>query len=186
MALNINSNFANIQAVKATATVLQRDLVVDLSPEPAKAKVVREGYQVPVVALNPTQSNFFLDNLTPILPHQEPRVVAQTVPAGTKVLPGASVDLVLATKTTIPFDIFDTVHANLKGQTIDVLDPLLDQSTVRQTLLKYNSPADVTPEDKLTLTAAFNQSEVLGINETNSTTSFATAFTSARSALAFR
>lgn len=184
MALNLNVNTLTAQTL-ATNT-LQRDLVVDLTPEPAKAKVVREGYQVPLVALNPQVSNFFLDNLTPIPPRQEPRVVAQTIPAGTKVLPGTAVDLVLAPTTTIPFDIFDKVHANLKGQTLNVLDPLLDNATVRQTLLKYNSPADVTPEDKVALVSAFNQSEVLSVNDTNSTTSFDTAFASARNALAFR
>jgi hypothetical protein len=181
MALNTNFSAGTLQA-----TALQRDLVIDLSPEPAKAKVVREGYQVPQVALNPQVSSFFLDNLKPIPPRQEPRVVAQTIPAGTKVLPGTAVDLVLATTTTIPFDIFDTVHASLKGQTISVLDPLLDNATVRQTLLKYNSAADVAPEDKVALVAAFNQSEVLPVNEANSTTSFQAAFASARSALAFR
>jgi hypothetical protein len=176
----------NLSLGALNATALQRDLVVDLTPTPAKAKVVREGYQVPLVALNPQVSNFFLDNLTPISPRQEPRVVAQTIPAGTKVLPGTAIDLVLATTTTIPFDIFDTVHASLKGQTLNVLDPLLDNATVRQTLLKYNSAADVAPEDKVALVAAFNQSEVLSINETNSTTNFQAAFNSARSALAFR
>src|SRR5262245_3089071 len=96
-------------------------LTVDLSPEPAKAKVVREGYQVPAVALDTKKSDFFLENLKQIPPQQEPRVVSQTIPPGTKVLPGTAVDLVLAPTSTIPFDIFELPHKSLVGKNVNVL-----------------------------------------------------------------
>jgi hypothetical protein len=161
-------------------------LTVDLSPEPAKAKVVREGYQVPAVALDTKKSTFFLDNLKQIAPQQEPRVVSQTIPPGTKVLPGTAVDLVLAPTSTIPFDIFENPHKSLVGRNVNALtDGILQDTTVRQTLLKYDNPADVTPQDKALLTSKFAEADVQ-VDEASADTGFTAAFNSARGALAFR
>lgn len=91
------------QATDFTAPALLRQaaapaqqVLIDLSPQPAQARVVREGFAVPAVALDTNRANFFIDNLRPIDVRQEPRVVSQSVPAGTKVLPGTAIDLVLA------------------------------------------------------------------------------------------
>lgn len=164
---------------------LSREMVVDLTPEPAKAKVVREGYQVPAVTLDAQKSTFFLENLKQITPKQEPRVVSQSIPPGTKVLPGTAVDLVMALTSTIPFDIFDGLHKSLAGKNLNTLDPILDDTTVRQTLLKYSTPADVSPADKTLLTNALAQVGV-GVDEASADTGFNAAFNSARGALAFR
>lgn len=177
--------FQMIGASAQLSSSIGREMVVDLSPEPAKAKVVREGYQVPAVALNEQKASFFLDNLKQVSPKQEPRVVSQTVPPGTKVLPGTAVDLVLAPTSSIPFDIFDNPHKSLAGKTLNVLDPVLDDAVVRQTLLKYSAPGDVAPGDKALLSTAFASAGVT-VDDTNADTGFGAAFNSARGALAFR
>ena len=164
----------------------QREFLVDLNPAPAKAKVVREGYQVPSPALDDKKSSFFLDNLTQIAPKSEPRVVSQTIKPGTKVLPGTAVDLVLAPTSTIPFDIFDNPHRSLKGKTVDALtDTLLEDTNVRQTLLKYNSADEVSAADKAMLTSKFAQAN-MAVDEASADTGFDAAFNSAHGALAFR
>ncbi|MBL8481814.1 MAG: PASTA domain-containing protein [Rhodocyclaceae bacterium] len=176
-ALNLN--------VAASAAGAARETLVDLSPEPAKAKVVREGYQVPAVALDEKKSGFFLDNLKQVPPRAQPRVVSQSIAAGTKVLPGTAVDLVLAPASTIPFDIFEGVHKSLVDRNLTALDPVLDDATVRQTLLKYNAAADVPPADKKIISDALAGAGVT-INEDAADTGFGAAFNSARNALAFR
>lgn len=161
-------------------------LVLEVSAAPAKAKVVREGYQVPPVGLNKQAADFFIDNLRPLDPKQTPRVVTQSIPAGTKVTRGTTVDLVLAPPSDIPFDIFDNVHKDLKQRSVsDLVDTMLQNTTVRQTLLKYDKPEDVPTADKALLQAEFNKVQVT-IDEAQPDTGFAAAFNSARGALAFK
>lgn len=169
------------QIAQAAAPVL-----INLSPQPAQAKVVREGFQVPAVALDVAKAGFFIDNLAQIDVRQEPRVVSQSVPTGTKVLPGQAVDLVLALTSDIPINIFQAPHRSLAGQSLNVLtDGLLQDNAVRQTLLSYATPADVPAADKVALTAQFNKQGIT-IDEASADTGFAAAFNTARSALAFR
>jgi len=178
-------------AASATGLVRQTNQVatpvlIDLSPQPARAKVVREGFQVPAVALNPAKASFFIDNLAQIDLRQEPRVVSQSVPAGTKVLPGQAVDLVLALTRDIPINIFEQPHRDLKDKALNLLtDGLLQDNAVRQTLLKYATPAEVPSNEKTALVTQFAQ-QGIGIDEGNADTGFAAAFNTMRSALAFR
>ncbi|MBX3670452.1 MAG: PASTA domain-containing protein [Rhodocyclaceae bacterium] len=175
----------NALSLATGGTAGVRETLIDLSPEPAKAKVVREGYQVPAVALDEKKSGFFLDNLKQVPPRSQPRVVSQSVPAGTKVLPGTAVDLVLAPASTIPFDIFEGVHKSLVEKNLTTLDPVLDDATVRQTLLKYNAAADVPATDKKVISDALAGAGIT-ISEDAADTGFDAAFKSARNALAFR
>lgn len=171
--------------IRQTAQVAT-PVLINLSPQPALAKVVREGFQVPAVALNPAKANFFIDNLALIDVRQEPRVVSQSVPAGTKVLPGQAVDLVLALTRDIPINIFELPHRDLKDKALNVLtDGLLQDTTVRQTLLKYATPAEVPGNEKTALVAQFAQQGIT-VDEGNADTGFAAAFNTARGALAFR
>jgi hypothetical protein len=192
MALNINPAATALQAAQKTTGLIRQTsqaatpVLIDLSPQPAQAKVVREGFQVPTVALNPAKASFFIDNLTLIDVKQEPRVVSQSVPAGTKVLPGQAVDLVLALTRDIPIDIFELPHRDLKNQRLNLLtDGILQDNAVRQTLLKYALPADVPTSEKTALVAQFAQQGIT-IDEGNADTGFAAAFSTVRSALAFR
>jgi hypothetical protein len=189
MAINLNLAAAAAQAVTPTfraSTQAAQTVVIDLSPQPAQAKVVREGFQVPAVALDAAKAGFFIDNLAQIDVRQEPRVVSQSVPPGTKVLPGTAVDLVLARTSDIPINIFQDPHRALQGQTLNALtDGILQDNTVRQTLLSFATAADVPAAAKTALTAQFNANGIT-IDEANADTGFAAAFNTARSALAFR
>lgn len=193
MAINLNPAAVNAAVNTTAATGLVRQttqvatpVLINLSPLPALAKVVREGFQVPAVALNPAKANFFIDNLAQIDVRQEPRVVSQSVPAGTKVLPGQAVDLVLALTRDIPINIFELPHRDLKDKALNVLtDGLLQDTAVRQTLLKYATPAEVPGNEKTALVAQFAQ-QGINVDEGNADTGFAAAFNTARGALAFR
>jgi len=159
---------------------------INLSPAPAQAKVVREGYQVPAVELDVSKSSFFVDNLQQISRKDEPRVVSQSVPAGTKVMPGTAVDLVLAPTSAVPFDIFQNPHKDLKGKTLNVAtEGILEKAEVRQILLKYDTPDDVPAGDKNTLISQFASANV-HVDEASADTGFDAAFNSLRGALAFR
>ena len=159
--------------------------LIDVSNKPATAKVVREGYQVPAVQYDVQKASFLVNQLVTVTPGQLPRVIAQSAPPGTKVTAGTVVDLVLAPKDAVPFDMFSAEPADLKGKYLPVLDPLLDNPSARQILLANENPSDVSATDKQTLTTAL---KAVGVNvdDTDPTRTFALAYGAARNALAFR
>lgn len=160
--------------------------VVEVADKPAVAKVVREGFQVPPVALNVQAAEFFLGNLQPLQPRQTPRVVSQSIKSGTKVTAGTVVDLILAPPSDIPFSIFDNVHKDLRTRSVSTLvDGMLQDPGVRQTLLKYDKAQDVPAAERTSLTTQFQNANI-GVDDTAADTSFEAAFNSARGALAFK
>jgi len=68
---------------------------VDLSDKPAKAKIVRQGFDVPEAKLDTKKVDQFLGDLTQISTKEAPRVVSQAIAPGTKVTAGTVVDLVM-------------------------------------------------------------------------------------------
>ena len=158
---------------------------VDLSEKPAKAKVVREGYQVPAPALDPQKADFLVNNLITTLPTQMPRVISQSIAPGTKVAAGTVVDLILAPREIIPFNVFTNVHADLAVQPITFVDPVVADPKIRQILLASDSADQVSTADKATLTTAFTAAKI-NVNEADPNRTFASAFNAVRGALAFR
>jgi hypothetical protein len=182
----VNTSKTESGARAAAGSLKAEQVLINLSPAPAQAKVIREGYQVPGVALDINKSNFFIENLQQISRKDEPRVVTQSVPAGTKVMPGTAIDLVLAPTQTIPFDIFQNPHKDLVGRKLNtVTDTILENGSVRQMLLKYDTPGDVPAADKTALINSFAEANVQ-VDEASADTGFNAAFNSLRSALAFR
>lgn len=159
---------------------------VEVAPQPATAKVVREGFQVPAVELNLQAAEFFLGNLDIVAPRQTPRVVSQSLKPGTRVTAGAVVDLVLAPVNDIPFVIFEGVHRDLRERNVaTLLDGMLAQPATRQTVLKYQKADDVPQAEREVLARQFAASNI-GIDESSAETGFAAAFNAARVALAFK
>jgi hypothetical protein len=159
--------------------------LIDVSDKPVKAKVVREGYQVPIARIDESKASFFLDNLVAVVPKEQPRVVSQSIPPGTRVTRGTVVDLILAPRITIPFDIFDNVHIGLVGKNIPVLDAVLDDPQVRQALLAAENPDDIPEDQKADIRTKFARAGVEIIDD-DPERSFARAFDAGRSALAYR
>lgn len=158
---------------------------VNVSQESVKPTVVKAGYGLPNVQWNSAAHQFYLDNLTPIVPVQQPRVVSQTIAAGTKVPPGTTVDLVLAHPATIPVSAFANPHTSLAAKTVaDLTTGLLADKDLRETLLQYDSPADLPPKKRDDLATKFTTANIT-INEANTNTSFDAAFRTARAAAAF-
>jgi len=159
--------------------------LIDLSEKATKPKVVREGYQVPAPALDQRQTDFLVNQMVPVTDRQLPRVFSQSIPAGTKVMAGTVVDLVMAPRTDIPFDVFNNVHADLKGKAIPATDNLVDNATVRQILLTYDSADDVPAAQKQQLITAFGQNGIT-VNDSDPTRTFQQAYDAVRGAVAFR
>jgi hypothetical protein len=163
-----------------------KTILIDLTERAAKAKVVREGYQVPPAALDTNKAQFEFDNFEVTPPKSLPRVVSQSVPAGTKVTSGTVVDLVFVPRSGVRFDIFDGVHADFKGKNVEFMtEGILEDVKTRQILLTYENPDDVPAADKTFLQGQFNQSGIT-FDEAREDKNFKSAYNTARGALAFK
>lgn len=160
-------------------------LLVDVSQKASIANIVREGYQVPTPVVDETKRDFILANLPQIQPQQAPRVVGQSIKPGTKVTPGTVVDLILAPKTAIPFDIFTNVHADFKTKTLDFADPVLNDPNTRQILLTYDTADQVPDAQKAVVTQELANNHIT-VNEADPERTFAQAYGMLRSGLAYR
>ena len=165
--------------------ITRKTQLIDLSEKAATARVVREGFEVPTVALDKTKATFQLENLATVLPRFLPRVISQSIPPGTKVTKGTVVDFVVVPKQDIPFDIFANLHENLIGKGLTHVDELIENVTVRNVLLKNGTAADVTPADKAALVTEF-QKKGITVDEAQPGKTFERAFESVRMAVAFR
>ncbi|HEX7333973.1 MAG TPA: PASTA domain-containing protein [Pyrinomonadaceae bacterium] len=158
---------------------------IDISDKTAKAKVVREGHEVPQVGLDPKKTDFLVDNLITVTHQQLPRVISQSISAGTRVTPGTVVNLVLAPKEAIPFSIFDELHADLKAAAISHVDDLVENKNVREVLLNNETASEVKADEKALLIAEFKKKGIT-VNEADPERTFAKAFDNIRGAVAFR
>ena len=184
----MSKNLENLN-IKSAGTISRQNIAatqfIDLSEKTKTAKVVREGFAVPQVPLDRTKAIFAIENMVTVLPRSMPRVVSQSIPAGTKVPPGTVIDFVVVPKTDIPFNIFENVHDSLTTKNLDHVDDLLENVSVREVLLKHESAADVTPAEKAALVTAF-QGKGIAVDEAQPGKTFEKAFNSVRGAVAFR
>jgi len=164
----------------------ENTVFIDLTEKTAKAKVVREGYQVPATAFDKNKAQFAFDQFE-VLPQKSlPRVVYQSIPEGTKVTRGTVVDLVLVPRTSVPFDIFDGVHADFKGKNVEFMtEGMLSDAKTRQIFLTYESADDIPAADKAFLQERFAGNDI-ALDESTEDKSFKSAYNTARGALAFR
>lgn len=163
-----------------------KTVLIDLTERAAKAKVVREGYQVPPAMFDKAKAEFEFDNFEVTPTRALPRVVAQSVPAGTRVTSGTVVDLILVPRFGVRFDIFEGVHADFKGKNVEFMtEGILEDAKTRQILLTYENADDIPAADKTFLQGQFNQ---IGItfDEARADKSFKSAYNTARGALAFK
>jgi hypothetical protein len=174
-----DQKFLNIKPTSAAVEF------IDLSQKAAKPKIVREGFDVPQVALDKQKVLQIIGALpsTPIA--DVPRVLVQSIEAGVLVAKGAVVDLTLAPKKKIPFDVFTGLHLDLSAKTLDQIDPLLANATVKKSLLSNETVTTLPAAEAEQLKRAFTESGI-GVDDNDPNKTFEKAFQSVRYAMAFQ
>jgi hypothetical protein len=171
---------------QAAATAASGPVFVDLSTQAIRADVVREGYRVPAAKVDRARADFLVGELVAVTKRDEPRIISQSVAAGTSVPAGTVVNLILTPRSNVPFEIFEGVHEDLMDRTVDeFLEGPLKDPSIREKVLRFENASEVPQEIRSQLVSAF-QSSAIGINEAQPGTSFEAAFNGARAALAFR
>jgi hypothetical protein len=100
------------------------------------------------------------------------------------VVAGTVVDLVLALRAKIPFDVFTGVHMDLAAKNLDAIDPLFANPAAKKTLQTYQAADDVPQAEKDALKTAFLAVGIT-VDEANPGKTFQKAFDSARGGMAF-
>lgn len=158
--------------------------VVDVSAKTVVPTVVRAGEEVKSPQLNTDKVSDLVGRLVPITRVKVPRVVSQSIPAGTRIPKGTPVDLVLVPVSDIDFSLFDTVHDDFKVKAVDSILPLLSDPDV-EAILKKEKPEDLTDAERATLTTKLAPLGVQ-VDDAVSGKGLNLAFQSLQSAKAFR
>jgi hypothetical protein len=160
--------------------------VIDVSDKPLKPNVVRQGKQVPAVALDPRIVDTLLGPEVIITPGQAPRVVSQSVPAGTKIAKGASIDISLAPRTTIPIDVITGFHPGFAGTNIGgIVDTILSNRQVSDAVLDFDTAAEVPEATRAAIRTTLQGSNI-GIDDADPARSFDAAVRTLKGAAAFK
>jgi hypothetical protein len=162
--------------------------VIDVSERPAVANVIRDGRQVPAVTTNPTQLQSWLD-IGIIRPIEDTRrVVTQSIPAGTRVARGASVDLLMAEPRLIPVQVLDRPHIGIVefNYTVEeVLNTYLTDAEIRTAVLDADSATTLAPAMQTRLRNLFAERNS-PIDDGDPQRDLGAAFRTLKSAAAFR
>ena len=160
--------------------------VIDVSDKPMKSNVVRQGKQVPAVALDQKIVDTFVTPDVIVTPTLAPRVVSQSIAPGVKVARGAGVDIVLAPRNTIPVDVIVGVHEGFRGRNIGgVVDSILTRPEVVSAVLDFETAEEVPAAERAAIEQVLASNNI-GIVPDNSKRNFDAAFRTLKGAAAFR
>jgi hypothetical protein len=180
------SDFLSGAGFMAAASKEMQLKVIDISDKPLKSNVVRQGRQVPAVALDPRAVDAILGPEVIITPGQAPRVVSQSIPPGTKVARGAGVDISLAPRSTIPIDVIVGFHPDFRGKNVGgVVEVILANRQVSDAVLDFDNAADVPAATRAVIEQTLTTNQV-GINNDDPTRSFEAAFLTLKGVAAFK
>jgi hypothetical protein len=160
--------------------------VIDVSEQPLKSNVVRQGKLVPAVALDQKIVDAFVTPDVIVTPTLAPRVVSQSIPPGVKVARGASIDIVMAPRNTIPIDIIVGVHEGFRGFNVGgVVDAMLGQPEVANAVLDFEEPEQVPAASRAAIEQALAANDI-GIVADDPKRDFNAAFRTLKGAAAFK
>jgi len=199
MAINITSGGISTTSSKASTRAVSdlgvavtaknptKTVFVDLDDKPAKANVVREGYQVPSVKPDSKRLDEVLGGYSIVPPTETPRVVTQSIAPGTKVGKGTEVDLVLAPREDVPLKVFDDIHIAVQEQSVfQLYEKIKDDRTFQTLVLKYDNADAVDETDKAALSNLMKEKAGMEIDDGVEGQRFKDGFNAVRVALAFK
>jgi hypothetical protein len=138
---------------------LSSNLTLEVSDVPKVTQVTRGGLLVRAPNLDNENVAGLIDRLVPPPRTTVPRVVSQSVPAGTLVQQGTAVDLVLVSPVDVTFEVFGKVHPALL--TKNVASVLTAMPTPVATIVNAKAdPATLTAAERDTVTQFLNTQHV--------------------------
>jgi hypothetical protein len=186
-ATSANTLLGGATLSSATNTLSQAIKVIDISERPAVANVIRDGKQVPAVTTSALNLQNWL-NIGVIRPIEDRRrIVSQTVPPGTRVARGTTVDILLADPGIIPINVLDRSHQSLIDRNFtvqNVVDNFLVNPAIRNAVLDAGTADQIPPATQTLIRNAFNAQD-MPINDGDPVRDFGAAFRTLKAVAAF-
>jgi hypothetical protein len=130
-------------------------------------QVTRDGHLVRTVNLNDDRVAELVDRLKVPPRSSLPRVVTQSVAAGTLVQRGTAIDLTLVRPVDIKFDVFGKVHSALLNRSVASMLAAMP-ANVTSIVAAKEGPATLTAAERDTVTTFLNSQQIAtagGVNE---------------------
>lgn len=156
---------------------------VDVSEKAVSAVIVREGEQYKAPAVKKASVDDLLSRLKPVERKAVPRVLSQSLPAGTFVARGTPVDLVLVRSADVTMGILEDVHVGLADRTVEELLPVFENPLVKSAMKKGDS-SKITDTEKQAVEEALAGFQI-DIDESDGQKTFDKAFKSLQGARVF-
>jgi hypothetical protein len=128
--------------------------IIEVGEKAAPSIIVREGVEVRAPTLDKGRVEEIKDKLRRPPVTEQPRVIDQSVPAGTHVPRGTIIDIVLAPPADVELGILGLVHLELAARPITFLADAVKAPAVAAIIARAAAPADLTQQDRDALTAA--------------------------------
>jgi hypothetical protein len=166
-------------ALSRSSSQLASTVFVEVGDQGVSAQITRGGATLPTVEVRPEVIGSFLDGL-----HLVPtKVVTQSVPAGSAVVRGTVIDVVVAAVHDLPLEVIAGIHPALAGFTVAQASEAFLSADVRDILRRRPDPAELTTAEQGTLTAALNARDI-SVSEEGSN-SLTAAYKGLQAALTF-
>jgi hypothetical protein len=169
-------------AVNRPRATAASTVFVNLGDSEKQANIARDGVAVPVLPIDIR----IIDEVVPIIPRFAPRVVSQSIPAGTRVASGATVEVVLASPFDLPTRIVPDTHVALSQTSLQQVFTsfVRDRDDVRAVLARNASPDTLSENDQVAIRNAFTAND-LSVDEATPGSGIRNAFLSLQAAQTF-
>lgn len=153
-ALSADSTVSGLRASAASASL---PVYVDVGSRKIDSQIERDGVPIGVLAVN----NDVLNEAILTRPILQVKVVSQSVPAGTPVPVGTSVDLVMAFPGTLPVGVIDGVHTHFRELAIsDAYTTLVAGNPVVNRIVTHAAAGQLSAEDATAVKEIFSKAQV--------------------------
>ncbi|MEM8960451.1 MAG: PASTA domain-containing protein [Acidobacteriota bacterium] len=158
-----------------------RPVVIDVGAKIEAPQVIRDGFEVPSIGFDADRFDDFIGRQ----PVFRTRVIKQSIPAGTPIRVGTTIDLVTTSGLGIPGGVFAGGHLAFDQKTLGEINEeiLAPNAPIRDLLIRKANLDDLDDDDRQTLRVALGDN--VEIDESDPKRSLGAAFLSLRTAFAF-
>jgi hypothetical protein len=128
--------------------------IIEVGEKAAPSIIVREGVEVRAPTLAKDRVEEIKEKLRRPPVTEQPRVIDQSVPAGTHVPRGTIIDLVFAPPADVELGILGLIHPELAARPITSLAEAIRAPAVAAIIARTADPTELTQQDRDALTAA--------------------------------
>lgn len=130
--------------------------VVDVSDKPVAAVILRDGVQVKAPGVRKDSVEDLIAGLDLVGRKATPRVVSQSLPAGTYVARGTPIDLVMVRPADVSVGVLEDTHEGLKDRSVEDLFFMLDNPLIKKAVDRGDA-SKLSDDEKRAIKSGFEE-----------------------------